>query len=74
LTRACCTGFRNDRQLHAQKKHSLAHSRWYWIAYQTPESWDDKPNMKRQKHEDARWTRRHGKSYYSYKNHIKIDK
>jgi IS5 family transposase len=40
----------------------------------TPESWDDKPNMKRQKDEDARWTKKHGKSYYGYKNHINIDK
>jgi IS5 family transposase len=40
----------------------------------TPEGWDDKPNMKRQKDEDARWTKKHGKSYYGYKNHINIDK
>ena len=30
--------------------------------------------MKRQKDEDARWTKKHGKSYYGYKNHINIDK
>ena len=40
----------------------------------TPESWDDQPNMKRQKDEDARWTKKHGKSHYGYKNHINIDK
>ena len=40
----------------------------------TPEGWDDKPNMKRQKDEDARWTKKHGKSHYGYKNHINIDK
>jgi len=40
----------------------------------TPEGWDDQPNMKRQKDEDARWTKKHGKSYYGYKNHISIDK
>ena len=40
----------------------------------TPDGWDDKPNMKRQKDEDARWTKKHGKSYYGYKNHINIDK
>jgi IS5 family transposase len=39
----------------------------------TPEGWDDKPNMKRQKDEDARWTKKHGKTYYGYKNHINID-
>lgn len=40
----------------------------------TPDGWDDKPNMKRQKDTDARWTKKHGKSYYGYKNHINIDK
>ena len=40
----------------------------------TPDGWDDKPNMKRQKDEDARWTKKHGKSHYGYKNHINIDK
>ena len=29
--------------------------------------------MKRQKDEDARWTKKHGKSYYGYKNPIDID-
>ena len=43
-------------------------------AGKTPEGWDDKPNMKRQKDEDARWTKKHGKSYYGYKNHINVDK
>jgi IS5 family transposase len=40
----------------------------------TPESWDEQPNMKRQKDADARWTKKHGKSHYGYKNHINIDK
>lgn len=40
----------------------------------TPDSWDDEPNMKRQKDEDVRWTKKHGKSYYGYKNHINVDK
>ena len=43
-------------------------------AGKTPDGWDDKPNMKRQKDTDARWTKKHGKSYYGYKNHINIDK
>ena len=42
-------------------------------AGKTPEGWDEKPNMKRQKDEDARWTKKHGKSHYGYKNHINID-
>jgi len=40
----------------------------------TPEGWDEQPSMKRQKDEDARWTKKHGKSHYGYKNHINIDK
>ena len=40
----------------------------------TPDGWDDQPNMKRQKDEDARWTKKHGKSHYGYKNHINVDK
>ena len=40
----------------------------------TPEGWDEQPNMKRQKDEDARWTKKHGKSHYGYKNHINVDK
>jgi transposase, IS5 family len=40
----------------------------------TPDGWDEQPNMKCQKDEDARWTKKHGKSHYGYKNHINIDK
>ncbi len=43
-------------------------------AGKTPDRWDEKPNMKRQKDEDARWTKKHGKSHYGYKNHVNIDK
>jgi IS5 family transposase len=39
----------------------------------TPDGWDEQPNMKRQKDEDARWPQKYGKSYYGYKNHINID-
>jgi transposase, IS5 family len=39
----------------------------------TPDGWDEQPNMKRQKDEDARWSKKHGKSHYGYKNHINID-
>jgi IS5 family transposase len=40
----------------------------------TPDGWDHKPNMKRQKDEDARWTKKHGKRHYDYKSHINVDK
>ena len=36
-----------------------------------PTDWTE--NKKRQKDVDANWTRKNGKNYYGYKNHIKID-
>jgi len=41
---------------------------------ETPEDWEDNPNMLRQKDRDARWTKKHGKTHYGYKNHISIDR
>ncbi|PCI40849.1 MAG: IS5/IS1182 family transposase [Rhodospirillaceae bacterium] len=41
---------------------------------ETPEDWIDKPAKFRQKDTDARWTQKHGKSHYGYKNHINIDR
>lgn len=38
---------------------------------QVPEDWSE--NKKRQKDTDARWTRKNGKNYYGYKNHIEVD-
>jgi IS5 family transposase len=43
-------------------------------AGETPEEWEGKPNKKRQKDVNARWTKKHGKSYYGYKNHINVDR
>jgi len=37
-----------------------------------PEDWEKQPHKRRQKDTDARWTRKHGKSYYGYKGHTKI--
>jgi len=37
-----------------------------------PVAW--KPNKKAQKDVDARWTKKHGKSYFGYKNHVTIDR
>jgi IS5 family transposase len=36
-----------------------------------PEDWEEA--KKRQKDTDARWTKKSGKNYYGYKNHINID-
>ena len=41
---------------------------------ETPEAWADKPAKRRQKDRDARWTKKHGKSHYGYKNHVTIDR
>ena len=35
---------------------------------ETPKDWDKKPAK------NARWTKKHGKSFYGYKNHAGIDK
>ena len=43
-------------------------------AGQTPENWEDKPAKSAQKDKDARWTKKHGKSYYGYKNHVDVDR
>jgi len=42
-------------------------------AGKTPEDWEKQPAKNAQKDKDARWTKKHGKSYYGYKNHIGID-
>ena len=39
----------------------------------TPENWEKKPAKNRQKDKDARWTKKHGKSFFGYKNHINAD-
>ena len=43
-------------------------------AGETPDGWADKPAMRSQKDTDARWTQKHGKSYYGYKNHVNVDR
>ena len=54
---------RNDRDENAAIK-----------AGETPEGWSDKPAKNRQKDTDARWTKKHGKSHYGYKNHVNVDR
>src|SRR3990170_3848736 len=38
-----------------------------------PDEWKEKPNKLEQKDTDARWTKKDGKSYYGYKDHVKAD-
>jgi len=39
-----------------------------------PEGWENKPAKRSQKDVDARWTKKHGKSHYGYKNHVSVDR
>ena len=39
----------------------------------TPAGWEEKPAKNRQKDKDARWTKKHGQSFYGYKNHVNAD-
>ena len=39
----------------------------------TPAEWGKKPAQNRQKDKDARWTKKHSKSFFGYKNHINAD-
>ena len=41
---------------------------------EVPEGWADKPAKRSQKDTDARWTKKHGKSHYGYKNHVNVDR
>ena len=43
-------------------------------AGETPEGWADEPAKRSQKDVDARWTKKHGKSHYGYKNHVNVDR
>ncbi len=43
-------------------------------AGEAPPDWEAHPAKNRQKDKDARWTKKHGKSHYGYKNHINIDR
>src|SRR3979411_651528 len=38
-----------------------------------PEAWDNKPAKIRQRDRDARWTKKQGKSFFGYKNHVNAD-
>jgi IS5 family transposase len=42
-------------------------------AGERPPAWEKKPAKLRQKDRDARWTKKHGKSFFGYKNHVNAD-
>ena len=37
------------------------------------ELWNDKPNKKKHKDVDARWTKKNNETFFGYKNHAKVD-
>ena len=39
----------------------------------TPRDWKKTPAKDRQKDKDARWTKKHGRSFFGYKNHVNAD-
>ena len=43
-------------------------------AGEMPKGWENQPAKRRQKDRDARWTKKHGRSHYGYKNHLSIDR
>ena len=43
-------------------------------ADEVPDGWENKPAKRSQKDVDARWTKKHGKSHYGYKNHVNVDR
>jgi len=55
------------QQMNSEEKATIA-------AGQTPKEWADKPAKLRQKDREARWTKKHGRSYFGYKNHIGTDR
>lgn len=42
-------------------------------AGQPPKGWEQKPAKDQQKDKDARWTKKHGKNFFGYKNHVNAD-
>ena len=36
--------------------------------------WEQGPAKNRQKDKDARWTKKHGRSFFGYKNHVNVDR
>jgi transposase, IS5 family len=42
-------------------------------AGETPVAWEKQPAKLRQKDRDARWTKKHGRSFFGYKNHVNAD-
>ena len=55
------------------KQHNSRDENEQVKAGKTPQAWKKKPAKNRQKDKDARWTKKHGKSFFGYKNHVNAD-
>jgi IS5 family transposase len=55
------------------KQHNTREENEAVKAGQTPECWEQKPAKNQQKDKDARWTKKHGQSFFGYKNHVNAD-
>src|SRR3979490_1748840 len=55
------------------KQHNSGDENEAVKAGRIPEAWDNKPAKLRQKDRDARWTKKHGKRFFGYKNHVNAD-
>jgi transposase, IS5 family len=42
-------------------------------AGEMPDGWAEDPHKLAQKDRDARWTKKHGRSHFGYKNHVNVD-
>jgi transposase, IS5 family len=42
-------------------------------AGEMPDGWAEEPDKLAQKDRDARWTKKHGRSHFGYKNHVNVD-
>jgi len=58
----------------APRQHNTREENEQVKAGETPADWEKKPAKNRQKDKDARWTKKHGQSYFGYKNHVGIDR
>src|SRR5271165_3884157 len=52
----------------APKQHNSREDNETLKEGETPEDWKSKPAKNRQKDKDARWTKKHERSYFGYKN------
>lgn len=43
-------------------------------AGETPKGWEKQPAKRAQKDTEARWTKKHGRSHFGYKNHVNVDR